>query len=163
MKSEALVSINTVNFKQALVTNKLLESLEKLSWSNFEVIVVDNASGEEDLGKLILFSKKVKLIKSDVNLGFAGGNNLAIREAKGDYLLFLNNDTEEEPNFLAPLVNKMESDPKLGGVSPKIKFFYQPDLIQFAVQAAMNPFTIRSFGYGYKVSPRLKIFNPFCS
>jgi GT2 family glycosyltransferase len=154
MKRQALVSIITVNFKQALVTNQLLASLEKITWSNFEVIVVDNASGEEDLKKLNLLSDRVRLLKSDLNLGFAGGNNLAIREAKGDYLLFLNNDTEVDPTFLEPLVTKMESNPKLGGVSPKIKFYYQPELIQFAGQAAMNPFTIRSFGYGYKAVDR---------
>jgi GT2 family glycosyltransferase len=88
-------------------------------------------------------------MQSNENLGFAGGNNLAIRQAKGDYVLLLNNDTEVEPGFLEPLVAKCASDSTIGAVSPKIKYWSNPDTLQFTGQAPINPWTVRSHGYGW--------------
>lgn len=150
MTNTPLVSIITINYKQAEVTNQLLESLQKLHWQNIEIIVVDNASGEEDLNKLDTRWNKVSLIKSKSNLGFAGGNNLGIKQAKGDYILLLNNDTEVPPLFLEQMVELLESDPTIGAVSPKIKFFYDQQRIQYAGFTAMNPFTLRMNAIGSK-------------
>jgi GT2 family glycosyltransferase len=144
-----LVSIITINYDQPEVTCELLDSLRKLSYPNFEVIVVDNASPTRDPSIIRERHPEVIFLQSDENLGFAGGNNLASRQAKGKYLLYLNNDTEVNPGFLEPLVAKCESDPKTGAVSPKIRYFSKPDTIQFAGQAPINPYTIRSYGYAW--------------
>ena len=144
-----LVSIITVNYNHPEVTVALLISLQKISYPNIEIIVVDNASQESPEIINTTFPNII-FIQNLTNLGFAGGNNQGVRIAKGKYLLFINNDTEVSPNFLEPLVSKCESDPKTGGVSPKIKYFYQPDTIQFCGQGPMNPYTMRSFGYGNK-------------
>jgi GT2 family glycosyltransferase len=150
MKTYPLVSIVTVNYKQSQVTNELMESLQQLSWPNFELLVVDNDSGEMDLKLLRLDFSFMKLIRSKKNLGFAGGNNLGILQAKGDYILLLNNDTEVDKHFLEPMVELMESNPKIGAVSPKIVYFDQPDIVQYAGFTPMNPFTIRMKGLGFK-------------
>ncbi|MCX6239391.1 MAG: glycosyltransferase family 2 protein [Bacteroidia bacterium] len=144
-----LISIITVNYDHPDVTCALLESLRHITYPNIEVIVIDNASPNDDPSVILKLYPEIIFIQSSVNLGFAGGNNLGIRKAKGKYLLFINNDTEVEPGFLEPLVAKLESNKKIGAVSPKIKFFNQSDTIQFSGQAPINPYTIRSHGYGH--------------
>lgn len=146
-----LISIITVNYDHPDVTCALLESLRNITYPNIEVIVIDNASPNDDPSVILKLYPEIIFIQSSVNLGFAGGNNLGVRKAQGKYLLFINNDTEVEPGFLEPLVAKCESDAKIGAVSPKIKFYYQPDTIQFCGQAPMNNYTMRSHGIGHGV------------
>lgn len=144
-----LVSIVTVNYDHPDVTCALLESLRHITYLNIEVIVIDNASPNDDPAIICQLYPEIKFIQSKVNLGFAGGNNIGIRNAKGKYILMLNNDTEVGSGFLEPLVAKLEANNKIGAVSPKIKFFFQPDTIQFSGQAPINPYTIRSHGFGH--------------
>jgi len=144
-----LVSIITINYDHPEITCQLLESLRKITYPNIEIIVVDNASPNDDPGCIKISYPEIIFIQSSENLGFAGGNNLGVKRAKGKYLLFLNNDTEVDPGFLEPLVERFESDPKVGAISPKIKFFHTPDTIQFAGISEFNPITIRNRGLGY--------------
>jgi len=146
-----LVSFITVNYDHPEVTLDLLSTLRQITYPNIEVIVVDNASPNDDPSILKSSYPEINFIQSSVNLGFAGGNNLGIRKARGKYLFFINNDTEVEPGFLEPLVAKCESDPNIGAVSPKIKFYAHPDTIQFCGQAPMNHYTMRSHGIGHGV------------
>lgn len=148
MKRMPLVSIITINYKQAIVTNQLLASLEKVTWPMIEVIVIDNNSGKKDLAKLNTDYRNVKLISNEKNLGFAGANNIGIKASKGDYILLLNNDTEVEPNFLNPMIKVFNNYNNIGAVSPKIKFFQRPNTIQYAGFTAMNPFTLRMSAVG---------------
>ena len=83
-------------------------------------------------------------------MGFAGGNNIALKQVKGDYVLLLNNDTEVKPDFLESLVELMESDKKIGIVSSKILYFYEDNVIQYAGASPINPITSRGSHYGYK-------------
>lgn len=144
-----LVSIITVNYDHPEITCLLLASLRKITYPSIEIIVVDNASPKDDPMVIPEKFPEVIFIKSKENLGFAGGNNLGIRIAKGKYILFLNNDTEVAPDFLEPLVDKFEANKAIGAISPKIKFFDEPDVLQFTGQAPINPYTIRSYGYGF--------------
>lgn len=144
-----LISIITINYDHPEITCQLLESLRHVTWPNIEVIVVDNASPNDDPAIIKINYPEIIFIQSKKNLGFAGGNNLGVRIAKGKYVLFLNNDTEVSPGFLEPLVRKMENDVSIGAVSPKIKFFFQQDIVQFAGITEFNPYTIRNRGIGY--------------
>ncbi len=146
-----LISIITVNYDHPEVTLALLSTLRQITYPNIEIIVVDNASPNDDPAILKNSYPEIVFIQSTVNLGFAGGNNLGIRIAKGKYLLFINNDTEVEPEFLEPLVMKLETNPSIGAVSPKIKFYSHPDTIQFCGQAPMNHYTMRSHGIGHGI------------
>ncbi len=145
------VTIITVNFDHPEVTLDLLASLRLITYPNIEIIVVDNASPNDDPEILKQSYPEIIFIQSTENLGFAGGNNLGIRQAKGKYVLFINNDTVVDPGFLEPLVAKCESNSKIGAVSPKIKFYDHPDTIQFCGQAPMNNYTMRSHGIGHGV------------
>lgn len=140
-----LVTIITVNYQQIDVTLEMLASLKDVTYPNFEVIVVDNGSKGDDPGRIKEEFPHVKLIISPDNLGFAGGNNLAVKEASGQYLLFLNNDTEVSPGFLEPLVEVFENNGKAGMVSPKILYWDSPDkkTLQYAGSTGINPYTVR--------------------
>jgi len=144
-----LVSIITINYNESSVTLDMLQSLKEAEYHNVEVIVVDNASPNDDPDIIKKRFPNVNLIKSKKNLGFAGGNNLGVRAAKGDYLLFINNDTIVPKNFIGPLVETLEQDHTIGMVSPKIKFHWDDSLIQYAGYTPMNKWTIRNHSIGY--------------
>ncbi|MEM8998918.1 MAG: glycosyltransferase family 2 protein [Bacteroidota bacterium] len=148
-KKEPLVSIITINYNESQVTLDMLESLKGLTYSNYEVIVVDNASPNDDPDIIKVKFPEVALIKSTKNLGFAGGNNLGISAAKGEYFLFINNDTIVPENFIQPLVQTLQEDTSIGMVSPKIKFHWDATLIQYAGYTPMNHWTIRNRSIGY--------------
>ncbi|NOU45825.1 MAG: glycosyltransferase family 2 protein [Bacteroidales bacterium] len=145
-----LVSIITVNYNQAEVTCALLESLNKITYPNFEVIVIDNASPTDNPGIIKQRYPNVVFIENPINYGFAAGNNFGLMCARGEYVLLLNNDIEVPPGFLQPLVNKLIQNPEIGAVSPKIKFYYQPDTIQYAGFTPINYITMRNASIGYK-------------
>ncbi len=150
MKNNPVVSIITINYNQSEATNALLDSLAKAdAQPSFEVIVVDNASGNNDHQNIDTSHSFAELVVSDINLGFAGGNNLGIRKAKGEFILLLNNDTEVEPDFLMPLIKKFRDDPSAGAVSPKIYFHHTPNMLQFTGISEMNKYTTRNTGWGY--------------
>ena len=147
---QPMVSIVSVNYDQPEVTCEMLASLEKVTYSNFETLIVDNASPTKSPNIIKEKYPEIQLIISKKNLGFAGGNNIALKQAKGDYVLLLNNDTEVKPDFLESLVELMESDKKIGIVSSKILYFYEDNVIQYAGASPINPITSRGSHYGYK-------------
>ncbi len=155
MKTEMkypLVSIISVNYNQSQVTLEMLESLRGISYLNYEIIVVDNGSPSDNPEIIREKYPEVKLIISNDNLGFAGGNNIGVKEAKGKYVLFLNNDTEPEPDFLEPLVAILEEKEDVVMASPKLIFFHSEgkNLVQYAGAKAINPYTGRGYNIGYK-------------
>lgn len=150
MKKYPLVSIITVNYNQSEVTCKLLESLNRVTYPNLEVIVVDNHSQEDDPTIIKQRFPNIVFIANPINYGFAAGNNMGIMAANGEFVMFLNNDTEVRPDFMEPLIEKFRKNPRIGAVSPKIRFFHTPTTIQYAGYTEMHPVTIRNFAYGYR-------------
>lgn len=144
------ISFLTVNFNQAGVTVDLLRTLEKLNYAEWECIVVDNGSEPSTLEKETKAFSKVKFLRSDENLGFAGGNNIGLSLCEGEYIFLVNNDTELPSEFLDELVPFIDSCENLGALSPRIKYHDEPDLIQYAGSNEMNKITIRSFGVGFR-------------
>lgn len=144
-----LISIITVNYNHSEVTCDMLQSLSQITYPNIEVIVIDNASPDDNPGIIKERFPWVTLILNAENLGFAGANNEGIQRSRGDYILLLNNDTVVTTGFLEPLIRKMQSDPLIGAISPKIKYFYEPDTLQFTGITPINPYTGRSQGIGF--------------
>lgn len=142
-------SIITVNFNQPQVTIDFLKSVKQnISPERVEVIVVDNGSNDDCGESYKEVYPGLIYIRSEVNLGFAGGNNLGIRVAKGDYLLLLNNDTEITSNLIEILIAEFEQHPEIGLISPLILYFDQPETIQYAGFTNMNYLTCRNKGIG---------------
>lgn len=116
-----MISVVTVNYRTIDYTLKMLESLfTHHDSTGLEVFVVENASGDstEELERRF---PKVRVIQSKTNLGFAGGCNLAIKEATGDYIVLVNPDVIFDDNALEQLEGKMVTSPDvgIGGVSLK--------------------------------------------
>jgi len=137
------VSIITVNFNQPKVTEELLQSIPA-PYANLEIIVVDNGSKVISINNWQANYPQVKFIRSEENLGFAGGNNLGIKEATGDYLFLVNNDTEFTGGLIERLVAVMDSKPEVGMLSPMIKYYSDKNLIQYAGYTQMNYYTCRN-------------------
>ncbi len=139
------VSVITVNFNQPSVTEALLDSIIRYNhYQNMEVIVADNGSQINPLPLWINKYPNIRFIRSEVNLGFAGGNNFAVRQADGDYLFFVNNDTEFREGLVEKLAKILEEHPEAGMVSPKIRFYHEPRIIQYAGFTPMNFYTCRN-------------------
>ncbi|PWL31609.1 glycosyltransferase family 2 protein [uncultured Roseivirga sp.] len=138
-----LVSIITVNYKQQAVTSELLHSISKLGYPNLEVIVVDNCQEGDDTLVYQSILPRAIVLNAKENLGFAGGNNLGIEKAKGDYLFLVNNDTELENGLIESLLSRF-TEPTIGAVSPVLKYFSHPDKIQFAGFTPINSLTGRN-------------------
>lgn len=142
-----LVSLVTVNFNTTAVTRDLLLSLKKQTYPNLEIILVDNGS-KVPCAELKNEFPDIIYIDTKENLGFAGGNNAGMEQAKGDFFLWLNNDTEVDPDFLFPLVERFQKDAKIGLVSPKILFYDAPQTLQFAGFGPISKITGRGFSIG---------------
>lgn len=146
-----LVSIITVNYNGTSLTRDFLKSLREITYKNIEIFVVDNASTNPPLELKTEFPE-INLLLSKENLGFAGGNNLAIKQAKGDYFFLLNNDTEVLPDFIEPLIELTESNNKIGIVSSKLVYYSEPNILQYAGSTGINLYTGRGFAIGHKAN-----------
>lgn len=147
---QPFVSVIMVNYNTAEHTLECIDSLKSIEYENYEVIVVDNASKKEDVEKLCTIEdSNVKLIKSEINTGFSGGNNIAIKQVlnKSDYVLLLNNDTTVEKDFLNIMIDKAESSQKIGVVCPKICNYYNRTEVTYG-SADINYFKGGVFIYG---------------
>ena len=120
---EPKVYIIILNWNGWKDTIECLDSIKKLTYINYSIIICDNASSDESKNKINEWLKNnvnidATLIVNKTNLGFAGGNNVGIKEALKQmdckYVWILNNDTEVTPNSLCCLVNKMKTDDKIG-------------------------------------------------
>ena len=107
------VSIIIVNYNGKELLQKCLDSLLKVNYDNFEIILVDNNSTDGTVEFITKNYPSLIIIKLDSNKGFAEPNNVAAKISKGKYLLFLNNDTVVTPNFISEMVKVMETDKKI--------------------------------------------------
>ena len=143
------VSIITLNYNQTEATCAFLESTRKLLYPAYEILVCDMASASDPTEAILRGNyPHTRLLKSKKNLGFAGGNNWGMRQAKGDYLFIVNNDTEVTPRLLHKLVEPFFLDPSIGVTCPKIKYFSNPNIIQYAGFNPMNVYTGRTTSIG---------------
>lgn len=139
------VSIITVDYNNLEVTLQLLASLEALDLHQWvEVVVVDNGSHISAESVVNTQYPWVVFIRSEQNLGFAGGNNLGMQHATGDYFFFINNDTELQEDIVTPLVSLLKDHPQIGILCPEIRYYDQPDAIQYTGFTKMNRWTGRN-------------------
>lgn len=147
MPQECKLSIITVNYNGLKDTCALIDSIPFNE--DMEVIVVDNGSQEDEANILQDLYPAIKTIHSDKNLGFAGGNNLGIKAARGRYLYLVNNDTIFKDFNPQVLIQRLESSQIIGGVCPKIRFAWDNNPIQYAGYTPLSPITIRNKAIGF--------------
>ena len=131
------IGIVTVNFNSFNDTFELIKSIEKISYKDFSMYIVDNGSKNNEYSKLLDLKKNIhsfncEVLHSKENLGFAGGYNLGILRAlsdRNDGILILSNDTTVEINFLTELVKTANNNNNVGIVGGKIFYFDRPDIL----------------------------------
>lgn len=129
-----LVYIILVNYNGYKDTIECVESLRKINFNNYKIIVVDNASTNNSIIHLKKSCNDCTILESKNNLGFAGGNNLAIDYAinKGaEYILLLNNDTLVDPGFLDDMLETYKKEDKIGLVGCKIMNYPKKNIIWY--------------------------------
>ena len=150
MENNPVISIITVNFNGLQDTLELCRSVkDQVKSISYDLIVVDNGSKVDEAAQIKQIYPWVQVIRSEKNLGFSGGNNLGIRQAKGDFIFLLNNDTYLPDESIHNLVDTLKSNKNLAAVSPKIKFAWSPFAIQFAGFTPLSAITLRNKTIGF--------------
>lgn len=134
MNSEPLVSILILNWDGLDETEQCLSSLGTIAYKNVEILVLDNGSKRRED---IVLKKKYSNInytffRSNLNLGYTGGNNFLIKKSKGDYVILLNNDTRVTKYWINELVKVVESDLQIAVVQPKLRSLKEPSRFDYA-------------------------------
>jgi len=142
------VSIITVNYNGYEDTCALIDSIPSDDPS-LEVIVVDNASDRDEAALIAEKYPYVRIVRSKKNLGFAGGNNMGIKVARGRYLFLINNDTVFNSFDIQALVARLDSSDNIAVACPKIKFTWGNNIIQFAGYSPLSRITVRNRTIGF--------------
>ena len=130
--SNPKVSIIIPHWNGIEILSECLDSLTQTEYSDKEIIVVDNASTDGSPDWVNINYPSVKLIENDQNYGYAGGCNRGADAATGDYLIFLNNDTIQDPKWIDPLVDFLDLNPDVAAVQPKILNFFDQTKFDYA-------------------------------
>lgn len=155
-RNSPLVSVIILNWNGKKFLHDCLTSLFRIENPRIEIIVVDNNSSDDSVSYVRENFPKVKVIASDKNKGFAGGNNRGAGAATGQYLLFLNNDTKVTKEFLIPMIEACRRDPLIGCIQPEMRVMNHPDLLDEAgAYLTMSGFL---YHYGYRKVHRLPMY-----
>jgi len=114
------------------ILNECIGSLKKVSYKNIEIIIVDNNSSDGSIDQIEKDFNDINIYRSKVNLGYSGGCNTGVKKANGELLLFLNNDTVHNSDFIDHLVSKILSNDRIVCVQPKIKNYDNRDYFDYA-------------------------------
>ena len=120
-----LVSIIVLTYNSEKYINNCLESIKQQTYSNIEVLVIDNGSSDNTVSKIRNSKFEIsnfKFIENSINLGCAGGNNLGIEESRGEYVVILNPDVVLDENYIKIIVTEFEKNSKIGSIQGK---YYQ--------------------------------------
>lgn len=120
------ISVIIVNWNGLKWLADCLDSLLLQSHRNFEIILIDNASTDDSVDFVSTFYPDVTIVETSRNLGFAGGNNLGIQRARGDFVFLLNNDTKADCSLLEILLTAFDEIPNLGAVNPRVVLMNEP-------------------------------------
>lgn len=150
MKLNPDISFIIVNYDGIAHTTELVQSVDKyMSGHFYEIVVVDNGSKNNESLPLSEQFPKARIIRSDTNLGFSGGNNLGIKASSGRYVMLINNDALLCDDSICQLAKMLDEDPAIGAASPKIQFLNPPKTIQYAGYTELTRITLRNRTIGY--------------
>lgn len=163
MSNNVAVSVIIINWNGQKDLSGCLSSLKKVTDIKFEVILVDNGSTDQSLKESKKIFPDIHVIKNHHNLGYAPANNQGLACAKGEFILFLNNDTEVTGNFLKILIDTLKTDPKIACVQPKIYLMGRGQMLDAVGSFLTWTGFLDHFGYersdGPKYSKPMSIFS----
>ncbi len=151
------ITVLIPNYNGKKWLEQLLPTLKKTTYPNKEILVINNGSTDDSAEFLKKNYPNFRVVEIKKNRGYAGANNLGVKKALGKYILFLNNDTQVTPNFLEPLVEKIENDKTIGAVQPQIRNMVNRNLIDSI--GSFFTFTGFLYHYGYFQSAKEKKYN----
>lgn len=155
MLRDKRVAVVVLNWNGFAISDDCIKSLFEVSYTSFDIILVDNGSQDGSGRQLKEKHPQVILLQSPVNAGYAGGNNLGLEYAAAhgyDYVMLLNNDTFVAPGFMEPLVNYMDQHTDVGAAQPIIYFNHDRKLLWNA-----GSFYNKFFGYPYTIGLHRKL------
>ena len=132
------VAVVILNWNGKAWLQQFLPSVLLSKYDNLQIVVGDNGSTDDSVSYIRQNFPTVKIIKNDVNYGFAGGYNKILERVDADYFVLLNSDVEVTPNWIQPVIDLMESDDKIAAAQPKIK--WQENKAQFEYAGAAGGF-----------------------
>lgn len=140
-----VVSVVLVNFRGAADTVEAIKGLRELDWpeGQLEIVVVENGSGDDSMEVLKAVPGKVTIIESKENLGFAGGCNLGVSKASGEYVAFLNNDARPHRDWIKQAITAFHGGRDIAAVASKV-LDWDGERIDYVDSA------ITWYGMGYK-------------
>ena len=146
------VYIIIINWNGKNDTLECLDSINKMGYKNYEIVVVDNGSKDDSVEVIKNKHPEVVILETGQNLGFSGGNNIGMRYALGhgaDFILLLNNDTIVDSTLLDTLVNASQNGKRNGIFAPKIYYYSQPKKIWYGgVERTRDKWLFHHIGYG---------------
>lgn len=140
------VAVVILNWNGKKFLEKFLPSVMNATYSNFKVIVADNASDDDSISFLQHHYPAVGIINNPTNEGFAKGYNTALEKVEADYYVLLNSDVEVTPGWIDPVIELMESDKKISACQPKLLSFNNKSEFEYA---GASGGWIDSFGYPF--------------
>jgi GT2 family glycosyltransferase len=127
------VCVIIVNYNAGVLLSRTLEALRRQTWRSFRTVVVDNASSDGSVATLQADFPEVELIRAPANLGFAGGNNVAVRRAGAfSWIALLNPDAFPEPQWLDGLMRAARRHPEFSSFASRIVFDSDPETMDAA-------------------------------
>lgn len=133
MNTEPLVYIIILNYNGYTDTINCVENIKNINYKNYKIVIIDNASTDESITILKNKFRDCYIIQSDINNGYAGGNNLGIKFAinnNSDYICILNNDVLVDKNFLRILIEYYLNNTNIGMIGPMILDYYDQKVVQ---------------------------------
>ena len=161
-QAHPLVSIIIVNHNGKSQLSKLLKSLhERTFYDNFEIIMVDNASEDESLDIIKEYQAllPIKVIRNDENLSFSAANNIGANYAEGEYLLFLNNDTEVTDGWLDELLLSALNNENVGAIGATLVY---PEIPNYSINKGKS-YTIQHEGIAFRdgIRENIRYWQPY--
>ncbi len=157
MTQKPLVSIIVLNWNGAELLQPCLDSLEKIKFASYEIIVVDNGSTDDSL-KIIESYKNIVVKRLTTNVGYASGNNAGFKIARGKYVCTLNNDLVVAPDMLDGPVKALEADPTVGIICCRQMNYYERHRIDSLYGSPSHYLLFRPVGEGKPFTE-----NPLCT
>lgn len=126
------IAVVILNWNGRTFLEKFLPSVVQYSHKEADIIVADNASTDDSIEFLIENYPQIRIIRNDVNVGFASGYNQALKEVKNKYYILLNSDIEVSENWINPILNFMEKDETIAACQPKILSYHNKEYFEYA-------------------------------
>ena len=138
------VTVVVVNYNGGEYLRGCLASLARQTFTDFEAIVIDNASSDDSLDRIVEKPARTMILRQNTNLGFAGGNNVGARAGRGRWLALLNPDAEAAPDWLAAMMRAVERRPTHRMVACLQISLHEPDKLDGAGDCYL------AYGYAWR-------------